>query len=84
MVQKRYEFTVVGGSQFPVDMLRYDACWPRDPESVGRITSSLGRHVPRERGEVHINLISNVKPPTSGRWRSFGWYVEESEEVKLI
>jgi hypothetical protein len=81
---KRWEFTVVGGSQFPVDMLRYDACWPRDPESVGRITSSLSTRVPRARRELQVNLISNVKRPTSGRWQSFGWYVVKSEEVKLI
>jgi len=26
---RRYEFTVEGRGWFPVDMLRYDQCWPR-------------------------------------------------------
>jgi hypothetical protein len=31
---KRYTFVVVGTSHFPLDMLRYDSCWPRTSDSV--------------------------------------------------
>jgi hypothetical protein len=70
----RYEFTVVGRGQFPVDMLRYDACWPkREAEDSISISASFAIHA---HGTEEITLIG-VKAPTEARWESFGWKVKD-------
>jgi len=86
MVLKRYEYTVVGKRDFPYDMLRYDACWPRTAQAASRLEA------PRApRNAIHldptreVDLVSLVKPPTVARWQSFGWYIQHDSlrEVKL-
>lgn len=75
----RYAFEVVGRTRFPVDMLRYDACWPADAESAGAIEASLD---PTQRGERppvgwRVKLTSSGEtPPTEARWASFMWRVD--------
>jgi hypothetical protein len=59
-----FHYTVVGTGPFPEDMLRYDACWPKD--------GSLGNGRWNERREVRL---TGIKEPTIGRWLSFGWAV---------
>lgn len=73
------EFTVEGSGEFPVDMLRYDACYPAtEALDVPAIAASYANesNLPRKRrvvlrvkplmGEKHVNL-------TPDRWASFGW-----------
>jgi hypothetical protein len=75
--KKRYEFTVMGKLPFPLDMLRYDRCYPVDGDSAAAIARSLdrdNRDTPRE--TYQVTLISD-NPPTSGRWASFLWHVKE-------
>lgn len=71
----RYEFKVVGYGQFPVDMLRYDACWPKDEGNdsfnIGASWDRFSKATTRE-----ITLIG-VKQPTEARWKSFGWKVKD-------
>lgn len=70
-------FSVTGKGRFPLDMLRYDQCWPRaaeDAEAIGMNLSSLN---PREVTSV-ILLVAWAHGPTIDRWRSFGW------EAKII
>ena len=42
---KKYltQFVVTGKVPFPIDMLRYDQCWPVDPESTTAIEASINR-----------------------------------------
>ncbi len=54
---------------FPTDMLRYDSA---------RILSHTGMA-----GEKY--LIEGERPPTIGRWESFGWAVlDPIEEIRII
>lgn len=78
-------FTVIGQLvSFPVDMLRYDACYPADQESVTQIADSLDPQVRSEHRaagkffKVRISMPVARKElgPTSARWSSFGWQIE--------
>ena len=73
----------VKGTQtpFPIDMLRFDECWPETVQDSEKIKNSFGyRHGRRVRWE--INLVSkrnNV--PTHDRWQSFAVEVVEESRV---
>lgn len=44
MTTKCWEFTVRGASSFPGDILRYDTCYPMDPDSVIALSKIMGDH----------------------------------------
>ena len=67
------KFTVQGRMVFPVDMLRYDACWPYTTEDAIEIACSLDRVDPPEVRTV--TLITSMNRIAKGRWESFGWKV---------
>ena len=67
-------FVVNGRGAFPVDMLRYDHCYPETQADVDRAFC--------ERGERVVHLVSRCggkyaaeQVPTEGRWGSFTWHV---------
>jgi hypothetical protein len=62
---KSWEFTAEGGGSFPGDMLRYDACYPMDPDSVINMFD--------DSQDVRKVRLRSFRPPTPGRWRSFHW-----------
>lgn len=70
-------FTVEGRGTFPVDMLRYDTCWPRSQEDTAKLERVSRRQHLRDDRPVRIALSSNGRPPTAARWASFGWKVIE-------
>lgn len=74
-IRKLHTFNVTGPGPFPLDMLRYDSCWPateaRDSHAIG--TTFTAR---REKGNFTIHL-TGIREPTVGRWESFGWKVGE-------
>jgi hypothetical protein len=83
MTTRTTTFTVEGTYPFPVDMLRYDACFPAtsdDAVELGascdfnrrRASSSIGEDKKRRRVKLATNLQNK---PTVGRWESFGWRV---------
>lgn len=67
------EFTVEGRGSFPIDMLRYDSCWPaREGSDSFEIEASFR---PRSgTGKRKVRLVG-TREPTIGRWESFGWKV---------
>ncbi|MBI2405420.1 hypothetical protein HYV22_04595 [Candidatus Gottesmanbacteria bacterium] len=66
-VQPRGEFVF----EFPLDMLRYDYCWPATSDDVLKIASpSIGCVIGLRRSVAYKTDF-----PTSGRWESFGWTV---------
>jgi hypothetical protein len=70
-------FTVTGSGSFPLDMLRYDSCWPEAAEDAAKIEASCRGEKSRD---VTINLSTsdrNFTVPTVGRWVSFNWRVVE-------
>lgn len=66
-------FTVKGGGQFPISMLRFDRCWPISDVDAGKIADSFGNGV---RWEVELET-DNQFAPNVGRWDSFNCRVEQ-------
>ena len=79
------EFKVKGQSLFPLDMLRYDRCYPRTQEDVAAISERV--HPAQGNEEVEIELVSISKSkewvkPSEDRWLSFQWPVV-SESIRI-
>ena len=68
---KIYSISVKGVVNFPIDMLRYDSCWPVSQDDAAQITASFG-HRHDENQPVRLN---SYQKPTPERWKSFGWNV---------
>jgi hypothetical protein len=72
------EFEVEGSGNFPLDMLRYDSCYP---VREGRDTANLcAREFSRDRlppRTIRLRrfVFNSQQMPTTGRWESFGWKV---------
>lgn len=79
---KSYETILVveGRGHFPIDMLRYDSCFPRTGEDAGKISriTKVPFQLSYQREIQSIVLIRrslNNLPATTERWESFGWRV---------
>lgn len=71
---KLYRSTFQGKGHFPIDMLRYDACWPSSPDDVYQLL--VGHSQFSNPGFLDTErkvTVSSHRRPTDGRWRSFGW-----------
>jgi hypothetical protein len=70
----RHEMTVAGRGPFPLDMLRFDGCWPKTGGDVFSISSSITRDSQEYR--VTVMKFTDAKATdttfTVGRWNSFG------------
>ena len=75
----RFEYSVEGIGDFPLDMLRHDRAYPADQESVAAIMAGLRWAASRKRSRelLVVRLVSD-RSPTAERWRSFGWTVRVS------
>lgn len=73
-------FTVRGRGEFPLDMLRYDMCFPAGAThqiaSKRRLMSQDA--LAPEREVVLQRVTDGPWTPTEDRWRSFGWHVVPS------
>ena len=75
MTKKICIFTVTGPYRFPIDMLRYDCCYPQQQIDTAAIEKSLLRERP---GPFKVTLASQIiYNPTKDRWASFGWTVTD-------
>lgn len=79
VARARVKFTVVGGVSFPVDMLRYDSCWPAYEQESRKIEAMI-RH--EHRGQQEVTLLG-LHNPTIARWDSFVWRVKEDSIEQL-
>ena len=72
----RQTFTVEGSGWFPLDMLRYDCCFPLHESEIGRLSNvePMG-----EFRSVELQRYVEIKAdqPTQGLWQSFGWSVKD-------
>jgi hypothetical protein len=73
-----FTFYVTGSGYFPVDMLRYDQCWPADGDSAATIADSIGYYATREatppvRWTNRSIKMRSHREPACARWSSFGW-----------
>jgi hypothetical protein len=79
-------FKVSGHYAFPLDMLRFDACYPYNGEAVGMIERASASDPNRVPGVRTVELAhwSDRKhwEPTAARWSSFGWSVVEVAEAR--
>lgn len=68
---------VEGAGPFPVDMLRYDQCFPCTEADDSKAIDLSFR--PRgQRGPYRVRLVTISRTaPTTGRWDSFGFKVTE-------
>lgn len=85
-------FEVTSRVPFPLDMLRYDSCYPVRGEDAGMIELSLERARRREILDELPDRIFRVRlehvgrspwQPTAGRWSSFLWSVDP-DTVKAV
>ena len=81
-LQHWHRFEVTGSDQFPIDMLRYDTCFPLYESDSTIIRRSL-------RGVddgVQIVALGHWGPsswvPTGGRWKSYHWNVTHHEVMR--
>jgi hypothetical protein len=79
VANKYRTFAVVSGKNvFPVDMLRYDQCFPYGSNDVYGLFESTAE----ETGIFSLILAQDSASPkgnwTPDRWRSFGWTLHES------
>jgi hypothetical protein len=73
-----YESTVTGRGAFPVDMLRYDRCFPATERDAIQIGTSFGlRMGVTDASRSFTICVISEHPLTSARWSSFGWQVDE-------
>ena len=78
-----YDATVSGRMSFPIDMLRYDCCFPTTEADAGYITRSLtGRWYSGSESTTETINLTRVSSRrlvgeafTGARWASFGWKV---------
>lgn len=73
----RQLFEVEGRHPFPIDMLRYDACFPASETESHKINATFdGGRIETTRVTLARYIRADMKQePTSGRWHSFGWTV---------
>jgi hypothetical protein len=79
VIGDRFEFTVEGVGDFPLDMLRHDSAYPADKESVAAIMAGLAWAAARKqsRERLVVRLVSH-RAPAAERWLTFGWTVTAS------
>lgn len=74
------EFEVEGKGYFPLDMLRYDNCFPRFEESSAEIANTFLNWSTEIRTVTLSRFITfKGNAPTFKRWESFGWRVTSVE-----
>lgn len=67
--RKWYRWTIEGFGAFPIDMLRYDCCFPeRESEDSYVIGQS---HYPGLDERWTVRVLSHKPQPTLRRWESF-------------
>jgi hypothetical protein len=79
-------FEVVGTRvSFPLDMLRYDACFPSTQSDVSTIDSTFDPAIRIEARAANKEFKVLLEHrgfkgwfPSSSRWESFGWRVKEA------
>ena len=80
MAKRYYQtFIVETAFQFPIDMLRYDACFPSSEMDSGYIIGSLTNFKRPIRVRISRWIQGKAPKPTIGRWESFGCKISEIE-----
>jgi hypothetical protein len=77
-----HTFRVRGDGSFPVDMLRYDSCFPATEGAASLIERSIRDGALSRDREVTLHAWQHRDwTPTHGRWESFNWKIVEGTHV---
>jgi hypothetical protein len=82
-----HRFRVRGIGQFPIDMLRYDGCFPSSEQDSGEIALTFSRFFRSDDiNPISLTKIADTKSwtPEHGRWNSFLWKITETEEPRKV
>jgi len=72
----RHTFTVEGQGRFPIDMLRYDSCYPASESESCKLSESVENGgLAVRRVELACRNDRERWTPMAARWESFGWTV---------
>ena len=75
--------TFKGRGPFPLDMLRYDCCWPATGDDSAKMAECAYGQPPQEI-TVKCYAADRRRDFTPARWESFGWrLVGEIKSTKL-
>jgi hypothetical protein len=82
---KTLRYTVEGRCAFPIDMLRYDCCWPATEQDANQIESINDPMVDSREDkpyQITVETARNTRDHgrfivTEGRWDSFNWKLVE-------
>jgi hypothetical protein len=76
-----YKLVVRGRGSFPIDMLRYDGCWPYN-ETDSHLIQQDPYSEPKDERTVTLKTHGDRRwSPSVLRWKSFGWTVVKFEAV---
>lgn len=67
-MKKLYKQRFKGNGGFPIDMLRYDECWPATADDAVAITMD----------QDYVTVMGTNRF-TIDRWKSFGWFPVEAD-----
>lgn len=70
-------FTVEGVGAFPLDLLRFDQCFPETEKDSGALERGGRRTVTLRRRTLQVG------DPSEGRWAAVGWTVTNVEAVPV-
>jgi hypothetical protein len=77
----RHEYTVTGCGAFPVDMLRYDASYPKSTDDAVSIALNMtdDKEVYLAMRTITLCHVCDFRSwsPTEGQWDSFVWTVAD-------
>jgi hypothetical protein len=78
MAKKYYQTFVVRTSfTFPIDMLRYDGCFPDSEQDSGKIARNLTENKCRLEVKIGRYVDHKNSTPCVGRWQSFGCQISD-------
>lgn len=78
-----FNITVKGRGGFPIDMLRYAACYPRTEEDSGTIVESLTCPMMERTITVALEGTMGIALNCIERFKSFGWDGEITYEERI-
>ena len=71
--QKNKQALVIGTGRFPLDMMRYDRCFPASEADASKLQTILQQTPVAKPQPWAIRLSKTTDAPwTAGRWESFG------------
>lgn len=76
-----YRFKVTGKLSFPLDMLRYDRCFPEGSDDAAQIGYTF--EPDRRKSEIQTITLIGLSRPTDARWSSFLWSVVANSVEEL-